>query len=80
MPLGTPRLIDPLVGFECKLTQNLRIGTHHIFVGAVQSVYLTPQGPALIYADRTYAKLADTDPALFSAEAAPQSGSTTKSS
>jgi flavin reductase (DIM6/NTAB) family NADH-FMN oxidoreductase RutF len=80
MPFGTPRLIDPLVGFECRLTQNLRIGTHHIFVGAVQSVYLPPQGPALIYADRAYAKLADTDPALFSTEAALQSGSSSKSS
>jgi flavin reductase (DIM6/NTAB) family NADH-FMN oxidoreductase RutF len=73
MPLGTPRLTDTLVAFECTLAENLRIGTHHILVGAVQSVHLTGQGPALIYADRAYAKLAG-------AETAPRFGSTVPSS
>lgn len=54
MPLGAPRLQDPLVAFDCKLSQHSRIGTHHVFIAEVQSVYLSPQGTALIYANRAY--------------------------
>lgn len=54
MPLGSPRVVDPLVAFDCQVSQQTRIGTHHVFMGEVQSVYVAPHGAPLIYADRAY--------------------------
>jgi flavin reductase (DIM6/NTAB) family NADH-FMN oxidoreductase RutF len=50
-----PRLANPVVAFDCRLLSAERIGTHHVFVGAVQSV-TTGSGTALVYADRAYGK------------------------
>jgi flavin reductase len=52
---GGPRLADSVVAFDCRVLSGERVGTHHVFIGAVQSV-TTGSGTALIYADRAYGK------------------------
>ena len=54
MPSGAPRVVDPLVAFDCKISQHNRVGTHHIFMGEVQDVFLASHGTPLIYAHRAY--------------------------
>lgn len=54
MPLGSPRVVDPLVAFDCQVSQQTRIGTHHVFMGEVQSVFVAPRGKPLLYAHRAY--------------------------
>ncbi len=51
---GAPRLVDPLVAFDCKIVDTYKIGTHFVLIGAVQDVYVHEQGSALIYANRAY--------------------------
>jgi flavin reductase len=50
-----PRLADAVAAFDCRVASAERVGTHHIFIGAVESV-ATGSGAALIYADRAYSK------------------------
>jgi flavin reductase len=50
-----PRLADSVAAFDCRVLSAERVGTHHIFIGAVESV-TTGSGTALIYADRAYSK------------------------
>jgi flavin reductase len=50
-----PRLADSVAAFDCRVLSAERVGTHHIFIGAVESV-TTGSGTALIYADRVYSK------------------------
>lgn len=54
MPSGAPRVVDPLVAFDCKVAQQSRVGTHHVFMGEVQDVFVAPHGTPLIYAHRAY--------------------------
>src|SRR5216683_8208555 len=51
---GAPRLADPLAAFDCRVLSTERVGTHHIFIGAVETVVTAGPGAALIYADRAY--------------------------
>lgn len=51
---GAPRLVDPLVAFDCKIIDTYKIGTHFVLIGAVQDVYVHENGSALIYANRAY--------------------------
>lgn len=51
---GVPRLADPLAAFECGVMLNQRIGTHHVFFGAVRAIHFGAQGMPLIYAARRY--------------------------
>ena len=44
---GAPRIADPLVAFDCRLLIAQEIGTHYVFVGAVQSVFLGEPGMPL---------------------------------
>lgn len=53
-PSGAPRLNDPLVAFDCALLSNERIGTHHIFLCAVNNLEVSQRGAPLIYANRAY--------------------------
>jgi flavin reductase len=57
-----PRLADSVVAFDCRVVSAERVGTHHIFIGAVESV-ATGSGTALIYADRAYSKAQRIEPA-----------------
>ena len=51
---GAPRIIDPLVAFDCELTEELHQGTHHIFIGEVAAIWREKLGSPLIYANRAY--------------------------
>lgn len=63
MHTGAPRLMDPLVGFDCRLVTHQEVGTHYIFFGAVEHVFLGEPGRPLIYANRAYGT-----PTLFQTE------------
>lgn len=52
---GSPRLADSVVAFDCRVIATERVGTHHIFIGAVGAV-MVGSGQALIYADRAYSR------------------------
>ncbi len=54
MPSGSPRVADPLVAFDCKVSQQSRIGAHDVFMGEVQDIFVAPHGTPLIYAHRAY--------------------------
>jgi len=51
---GAPRVVDPLVAFDCRLISGERIGTHHVFLGAVEEIFVARRGSPLIYANRAY--------------------------
>ena len=54
MRSGAPRVRDPLVGFDCHVMSAERVGTHHVFFGEVDEVFIADQGSPLIYARRAY--------------------------
>ena len=54
METGAPRVIDPLVAFDCKVQSSEKIGTHYIFMGEVQGVFEADRGSPLIYSKRAY--------------------------
>lgn len=51
---GAPILEDALVSFDCRLTNSVKVGTHHVFFGEVVGVRLASAGMPLIYANRAY--------------------------
>ncbi|MGI9305779.1 MAG: LysR substrate-binding domain-containing protein [Gammaproteobacteria bacterium] len=54
MPSGAPRAEDPLAAFDCRVKSNERVGTHHVFIGEVEDIFISPHGNPLIYANRAY--------------------------
>ena len=54
MPSGAPRVVDPLVAFDCKVTSADQIGTHYVFFGEVDEVFIAERGSPLTYARRAY--------------------------
>ncbi|MEZ5716774.1 MAG: LysR substrate-binding domain-containing protein [Paracoccaceae bacterium] len=54
MRSGAPRVRDPLVGFDCRVMSAERVGTHHVFFGEVDDVFIAEGGSPLIYARRAY--------------------------
>lgn len=54
MPSGAPRVVDPLVGFDCHLLSTNLVGTHHVFLGEVTDIFVAERGSPLIYANRAY--------------------------
>jgi flavin reductase (DIM6/NTAB) family NADH-FMN oxidoreductase RutF len=54
MSTGAPRFVDPLTAFDCKVKSSERVGTHHVFIGEVQDMFLATGGHPLIYANRAY--------------------------
>ncbi|MFK5998593.1 MAG: LysR substrate-binding domain-containing protein [Rhodobacterales bacterium] len=54
MATGAPRVIDPLVAFDCKVQSSERIGTHYIFMGEVQGIFEADRGSPLIYSKCSY--------------------------
>jgi flavin reductase (DIM6/NTAB) family NADH-FMN oxidoreductase RutF len=51
---GCPQIAGALVSFDCRLLQQVRVGTHLIFIGAVQDLTVDESGQPLIYAKRAY--------------------------
>ena len=54
MPSGSPRVVDPLVGFDCRVMSSEQVGTHYVFFGEVSDIFIAGQGSPLIYANRAY--------------------------
>ena len=54
MASGAPRVIDPLVAFDCELNSSNLVGTHHVFIGEVAEIFVADRGTPLIYANRAY--------------------------
>ncbi|MEM7422436.1 MAG: flavin reductase family protein [Pseudomonadota bacterium] len=52
MSTGAPRLVDPLVAFDCRLVSSDLVGTHHVFFGEVADIFIAGHGSPLIYATR----------------------------
>ena len=59
---GAPRVVDPLVAFDCRVISDERIGTHHVFIGEVLDIFTAERGSPLIYANRAYGLTAPLDP------------------
>ncbi|MEZ5931650.1 MAG: LysR substrate-binding domain-containing protein [Alphaproteobacteria bacterium] len=55
---GAPRVIDPLVAFDCRVASSERVGTHHVFIGEVEAIFTAKQGSPLIFAKRAYGSTA----------------------
>ena len=51
---GAPRASDPLVAFDCRLLNSEQVGSHWVFLGSVDDVYISDSGSPLIYANRAY--------------------------
>jgi len=51
---GAPYLSAALVGFDCRLISAERHGTHHICIGAVETVRVAHEGEPLLYGMRRY--------------------------
>ncbi|MDA7984916.1 MAG: LysR substrate-binding domain-containing protein [Alphaproteobacteria bacterium] len=51
---GAPRVVDPLVAFDCRTTSTEKVGTHYVFFGEVEDTFISGGGSALIYANRSY--------------------------
>lgn len=62
METGAPRVVDPLVAFDCKVISSELIGTHHVLVGEVQDIFTAKRGSPLIYANRAYGRTMRIDP------------------
>lgn len=54
METGAERVVDPLVAFDCRVVSSDLVGTHHVFFGEVQDIFIAGQGSPLIYARRAY--------------------------
>ncbi|NKC15690.1 MAG: hypothetical protein GKR94_26880 [Gammaproteobacteria bacterium] len=54
MTTGAPRVVDPLAAFDCRIVGDERVGTHHVFIGEVQEIFVNHNGNPLIYANRAY--------------------------
>ena len=54
MKTGAPRVVDPLVAFDCRVVSSDLVGTHHVFFGEVQDIFIAGLGSPLIYANRSY--------------------------
>ncbi|MEM7438179.1 MAG: LysR substrate-binding domain-containing protein [Pseudomonadota bacterium] len=62
MQSGAPRVVDPLVAFDCRLVSKELVGTHHVFVGEVVDIFTAARGTPLIYANRAYGRAVRIDP------------------
>lgn len=62
MATGAPRVIDPLAAFDCRLNSHSRVGTHHVFFGEVEDVFVGAHGTPLIYSKRAYGSPAPIEP------------------
>lgn len=61
MDTRAPRVIDPLVAFDCKVVSSDLVGTHHVIFGEVQEIFTASSGSPLIYARRSYGAAARID-------------------
>lgn len=67
MPSGAPRVIDPLVAFDCRVSSAARVGSHHVIFGETGDVFVAPTGSPLIYQQRAYGAASPINPPAASA-------------
>lgn len=60
---GAPRVVDPLVAFDCRMVSHTRVGTHYVFFGEVEHIFTAERGSPLLYANRAYGATTRIDPA-----------------
>lgn len=53
---GSPVLENALASFDCSLLHELKVGTHHMFVGETTSILSRKEGAPLLYGGRSYQK------------------------
>ena len=51
---GSPRLVNPLVAFDCRVSAVSCVGTHRVIIGEVENIFISDAGSPLIYARRAY--------------------------
>lgn len=56
--LGYPRYELALAALDCRITQIERVGSHHVAFAEVQEIHLGMPAHSLVYANRTYRKVA----------------------
>ncbi len=63
MKTGAPRVRDPLTAFDCTVKSSERVGTHFVFIGEVQDIFVAKGGSPLIFANRAYGSPVTISPA-----------------
>jgi len=53
------RLEDALASYDCRLSEQSLVGTHHVLFGAVQDVVLGPDATPLLHTRRGYGQVAE---------------------
>jgi flavin reductase (DIM6/NTAB) family NADH-FMN oxidoreductase RutF len=61
---GALRVLDPLVAFDCRVVSSQQVGTHYVFFGSVEHIFVGSGGSPLIYANRAYGTPSRVDPAV----------------
>ncbi|MCO4777106.1 MULTISPECIES: flavin reductase family protein [Lentibacter] len=56
---GLLRLEDALASYDCRLSEQSLVGTHHVLFGAVQDVVLGPDATPLLHTRRGYGQVAE---------------------
>lgn len=56
-PSGNAMLEGAIVAFDCTLTAQHKVGTHHVLIGRVEGLRQRTDGEALLYFDRTFVNL-----------------------
>jgi flavin reductase (DIM6/NTAB) family NADH-FMN oxidoreductase RutF/DNA-binding transcriptional LysR family regulator len=60
---GAPRVVDPLVAFDCRVVSSQQVGTHFVLFGEVEAIFTAGAGSPLIYANRAYGTPSRIEPA-----------------
>jgi flavin reductase len=60
---GAPALEDALVSFDCEIAQIQEVGTHTIFICPIVAIRKSQQEQALVYFNRAYHQVGETEPA-----------------
>lgn len=60
---GAPRVVNPLVAFDCRVVSHEKVGTHFVFFGEVEDLFVAKRGSPLIYANRAYGSASRIDAA-----------------
>ena len=54
-------MLQALVSLDCRIKQELRYGTHYVFVAEVEGLSLNTPGKPLVYNARTYQPLGNSE-------------------
>ncbi|MDX3925784.1 MAG: flavin reductase family protein [Shinella sp.] len=53
---GAPYAEESLVAFDCRVSSVHKVGTHHVFIGAVEDIHAAGNGTPLLYSSRGYGR------------------------